>query len=67
MTEISPGYVATDFAAGITDPDVLAQVESRKAAFAIPPEAVARAVAFALEQPADVEIGSIVIRPTAQD
>ena len=67
VTEVSPGYVATDFSATITDPDVLRLIEGRKAAFAIPPEAVARAIAFAIEQPDDVEIGSIVIRPTAQD
>jgi NADP-dependent 3-hydroxy acid dehydrogenase YdfG len=35
-------------------------------AFGIPAEAVARAIAFAIEQPHDVEIGEIVIRPTAQ-
>lgn len=67
VTEVSPGYVATDFASSITDPEVLAHAEQRKAAFAIPPEAVAGAVAYAIEQPENVEIGSIVIRPTAQD
>jgi len=67
VTEISPGYVATDFAGSITDPDVRAQIEGRKTTFAIPAEAVARAIAYAIEQPDDVEIGSIVIRPTAQD
>lgn len=39
----------------------------RKQALAIAPDAIARAVAFAIEQPADVEISSIVVRPTAQD
>ena len=34
--------------------------------FAIPPGAVARAIAFAIEQPDDVEIGDITIRPTVQ-
>jgi NADP-dependent 3-hydroxy acid dehydrogenase YdfG len=34
--------------------------------FGISPEAVARAVAFAIEQPHDVEIGDITIRPTVQ-
>lgn len=67
VTEVSPGYVATDFSRSITDPDVLAQIDRRKAAFAIPAEAVAGAIAYAIEQPDDVEIGSIVIRPTAQD
>ncbi|SPM27040.1 NADP-dependent 3-hydroxy acid dehydrogenase YdfG [Mycobacterium terramassiliense] len=32
----------------------------------LPPAAVARAIAFAIEQPDDVEIGEIVIRPTVQ-
>jgi NADP-dependent 3-hydroxy acid dehydrogenase YdfG len=34
--------------------------------FAIAPEAVARAIAFGIEQPHDVEIGDITIRPTAE-
>jgi NADP-dependent 3-hydroxy acid dehydrogenase YdfG len=33
---------------------------------AIPPEAIARAIVFAIEQPADVDVGEIVVRPTAQ-
>ena len=68
VTEVSPGFIDTDFAnASITDPDVRAAILKRKAEFAIAPEAVARAIAFAVEQPDDVEIGSIVVRPTAQD
>ena len=67
VTEVSPGFVDTDFAGSIGDPAVRAAIEARKKAFAIAPDAIARAVAFAIEQPADVEIGSIVVRPTAQD
>lgn len=67
VTEVSPGFVDTDFAEMIGDPGVRAAVEERKRAFAIGPDAIARAVAFAIEQPANVEIGSIVVRPTAQD
>jgi NADP-dependent 3-hydroxy acid dehydrogenase YdfG len=33
---------------------------------AISPDAVARAIAFAIEEPADVDVGEVVIRPTAQ-
>ena len=34
---------------------------------ATPPDAIARAIAFAIEQPAaDVDVNEIVIRPTAQ-
>jgi NADP-dependent 3-hydroxy acid dehydrogenase YdfG len=50
-TSISPGYVRTEY--NPTD-------------FGIPADAVARAIAFAIEQPHDVEIGDITIRPTAQ-
>jgi hypothetical protein len=34
---------------------------------AIPADSIARAIAYAIEQPADVEIDEVVIRPTAQD
>ena len=68
VTEVSPGFIDTDFAAAsIADPEVRAAILARKADLAIPPDAIARAIAFAIEQPADVEIGSIVVRPTAQD
>lgn len=67
VTEVSPGFVDTDFADRISDPTVRAGIERRKQEFAIGPDAIARTIAFAIEQPADVEIGSIVVRPTAQD
>jgi NADP-dependent 3-hydroxy acid dehydrogenase YdfG len=65
-TAISPGYVRTGLADSMTDPDVRERTRDRMDALGIPPEAVARAVAFAVEQPHDVEIGEITIRPTAQ-
>ena len=34
---------------------------------AIPANAIASAIAYAIEQPAEVEIDEMVIRPTAQD
>jgi NADP-dependent 3-hydroxy acid dehydrogenase YdfG len=34
---------------------------------AIPAESVARAIAYAIEQPGDVDINEIVLRPTSQD
>jgi NADP-dependent 3-hydroxy acid dehydrogenase YdfG len=33
---------------------------------AISPDAVARAIAFAIEKAGDVDVGEVVIRPTAQ-
>jgi NADP-dependent 3-hydroxy acid dehydrogenase YdfG len=50
-TSISPGYVRTEF---------------HSEDFGLPADAVARAIAFAIEQPHDVEIGDITIRPTVQ-
>ncbi len=67
VTEISPGAVATDFMNAIADEAARKAVQARLAAIAMAPEAVARAIAFAIEQPPEVEIGSIVVRPTAQD
>jgi NADP-dependent 3-hydroxy acid dehydrogenase YdfG len=66
-TSISPGYVRTELADYIDDPDIRQQVLNRMTALGISPDAVARAVAFAIEQPDDVEIGDITIRPTNQN
>ena len=67
VTEISPGMTSTNFADSMTDPAAREAMGKRIANIAISPDAVARAVAFAIEQPDDVDVGSIVIRPTAQD
>ncbi len=68
ITEVSPGFIDTGFAdASITDPQIRAAIVRRKEELAISPDAIARAIAFAIEQPDDVEVGSIVVRPTAQD
>lgn len=68
VTEVSPGFIDTTFTdSSITDPDVRAAINKQKEQLAISPDAIARAIAFAIEQPADVEVGSIVVRPTAQD
>ncbi|MDQ0753902.1 NADP-dependent 3-hydroxy acid dehydrogenase YdfG [Streptomyces africanus] len=65
-TAISPGYVRTDLADSMTDPHIREQTRKNMDAVGIPPAAVARAVAFAIEQPGDVEIGEINVRPTVQ-
>ena len=67
VTEISPGMISTDFASSITDPAVKSAIGERASSVAISPTSIARGIAYAIEQPADVDIGSIVIRPTAQD
>ena len=66
VTIISPGFVKTNFAQGVTSPGIKAQLETSRDKFAMPPDAIARAVVFAIEQPADVDVNELVIRPTAQ-
>lgn len=66
VTIISPGFTRTNFAEGVTNPEVRAQLAARRDALAISPDAIARAIAFAIEQPADVDVNEMVIRPTAQ-
>ncbi|MGF0311897.1 SDR family oxidoreductase [Rhodococcus sp. IEGM1428] len=66
-TSISPGYVRTELADHIDDAEVRDQIHRNMSEFAIAPDAVARAIAFAIEQPQDVEIGDITVRPTVQN
>ena len=66
VTIISPGFVQTNLADSMTDPATKAQIAGTMEKIAIPPDAIARATAFAIEQPADVDVGEIVVRPTAQ-
>ncbi|MFE3737488.1 SDR family oxidoreductase [Streptomyces sp. NPDC059134] len=64
VTVVSPGAVRTDFAERM-DPAAKAQID-KMMEIALPPDAVARAIAFAIEQPDGVDVGDIVVRPTAQ-
>jgi NADP-dependent 3-hydroxy acid dehydrogenase YdfG len=66
-TSISPGYVRTELIDSINNPGTREQAQARMSELGIGPDAVARAIAFAIEQPDDVEIGDITIRPTKQD
>ncbi|WP_271103030.1 SDR family oxidoreductase [Pseudomonas tohonis] len=66
VTVISPGAVDSELKLGSS------HEESRQALgefykLAIPAESVARAIAYAVEQPADVDISEVVLRPTVQD
>ncbi|MBL1088692.1 SDR family oxidoreductase [Streptomyces sp. NPDC001739] len=66
VTTVSPGPVATDFAEASTNSRVRAEITAMRDRLAIPPDAIARAIAFAVEQPADVDVNEVVVRPTAQ-
>jgi NADP-dependent 3-hydroxy acid dehydrogenase YdfG len=66
VTGISPGFVKTNLADSMTVQKVKDHITAQMTETAISPEAVARAVAFVIEQPDDVDVGDVVIRSTAQ-
>jgi NADP-dependent 3-hydroxy acid dehydrogenase YdfG len=66
VTSISPGFVHTEFANSMTDPRTRASILEQMEKIAMAPDAIARAIAFAIAEPADVDINEIVVRPTAQ-
>ena len=66
-TVISPGAVATNLADSITEPDIQKAVRDLAALIAIPADAFARAVVYALSQPDDVDVNEILFRPTRQE
>jgi len=65
-TLISPGVVATELGHDITDPEIAAALTGwRKKS--LTPDAIARAVRYAIEQPEGVDINEVIVRPTAAD
>ncbi|MBT2728153.1 MULTISPECIES: SDR family oxidoreductase [unclassified Bacillus (in: firmicutes)] len=65
-TIISPGAVATELTNSITDMDLKPGIDKIYEG-AIDADSIARAIAFAIEQPADVAINEMIIRPTSQE
>ena len=66
-TVISPGAVATELPNSISEPDVAEGFQKFYEEFAIPSDSFARAVAFAISQPEDVDVNEILFRPTRQE
>lgn len=66
-TVISPGAVATELPDSITEPDIAENIRNFYDIYAIPADSFARAVAFAMSQPEEVDINEILFRPTAQE
>lgn len=64
VTCIHPGVVESELADTITDPTA-AELMRTYRAIALKPDAIARAVRYAIEQPEDVDVSEIVVRPTA--
>ncbi|KXV17849.1 SDR family oxidoreductase [Gluconobacter oxydans] len=66
VTSIEPGAVQSELKSGSGDTDSRKTVEEFYK-MAIPADSVARAIAFAISQPDDVDINEIVLRPTRQE
>ena len=66
-TIISPGAVETELPNSVSEPDVAANIRRMYDEIAIPADSFARAVAFAMSQPDDVDINEILYRPTKQE
>jgi NADP-dependent 3-hydroxy acid dehydrogenase YdfG len=65
-TIISPGVVTSELGSDITDAaSIKAMADFRKVA--IEPDAIARSIRFAIEQPDDVDVSEVIVRPTASD
>ncbi|MFD4840932.1 SDR family oxidoreductase [Achromobacter sp. NPDC058515] len=64
VTIISPGVVESELADTISDPSAREEMNVFRR-IAIQPDAIARAIAYAIEQPGDVDVSEIIVRPTA--
>jgi NADP-dependent 3-hydroxy acid dehydrogenase YdfG len=66
VTVISPGFTKTELASSINDLVLREQIERGMQEIAISPDAIAETIAFAISQPVEVDVGEIIVRPTAQ-
>lgn len=64
VTVVSPGVTESELADSISD-DTAREAMKAFRAGAIPADAIARAIAFAIAQPAEVDVSEIIVRPTA--
>ena len=67
VTIVSPGLIATELENSTNVADVREQVKAFYAQHAISPRAIADAIAYAINQPDEVDINELLIRPTTQD
>lgn len=65
VTIISPGPVESELADSITSPATAAAVAEQFRRDVLTPDAIARGIAYAIEQPADVDVNEITIRPVS--
>jgi len=66
-TCIEPGAIDSELKHGSSDATSSDNIQALYDNWAIPADSIARTVAFAMEQPADVDMNEIIVRPTAQE
>ena len=64
VTVISPGVTESELADSISDENARIGMKEFRKIF-IPAEAIARSIVFAIDQPDDVDVSEIIVRPTA--
>lgn len=63
---ISPGYTNTEGVGKGASPEAAAAMVGLRDEIAMPPSAIASAIGYAIAQPEGIDVGEIVVRPTAQ-
>jgi len=66
VTTIAPGAVESELTSTISDAAMKREVDEVFRKDMLPADAIARAISFAIGQPADVDVNELVVRPTAQ-
>jgi len=66
VTVVAPGATASELSNTISDPAMKREVDEVFRKDLLPADAIARAISYAIAQPADVDVNEIVVRPTAQ-
>jgi NADP-dependent 3-hydroxy acid dehydrogenase YdfG len=66
VTTIAPGAVESELTSTISDPAMKREVDEVFRKDMLPADAIARAIAYAIGQPDDVDVNELVVRPTAQ-
>lgn len=65
VTLVSPGVTTSELAESISDEEAKELMKTYRAD-ALPASAIAKAIAYAIEQPTEVDVNELVVRPTAQ-
>ena len=63
VTTICPGVVESELARTTTDKETKQWLEDFRSV-ALTPDAIARAILYAIDQPADVNVNEVIVQPT---